>query len=162
MCASRSRWLRPLRNFQLGASQPPLTSQPEILAARTVPGPRRRRPLLRRQNALGQRPRFRQVRRHDRAGNHPTRTNRASHSRASPRRRILPGPPPARRHRLRPHRMPTTPRPPQTALSARFAKIRRQIDSLRAQGLLDLEGNRLRLSPKHLTISSSILAELLT
>ena len=45
---------------------------------------------------------------------------------------------------------------------ARFAKIRRQIDSLRAQRLLDLEGNRLRLSPKHLTISSSILAELLT
>ena len=43
----------------------------------------------------------------------------------------------------------------------RFTTIRRQIDSLRAQSLLDLEGNRLRLSPKHLTISSSILAELL-
>ena len=43
----------------------------------------------------------------------------------------------------------------------RFATIRRQIDSLRAQSLLDLEGSRLRLSPKHLTISSSILAELL-
>jgi oxygen-independent coproporphyrinogen-3 oxidase len=43
----------------------------------------------------------------------------------------------------------------------RFAAIRRQIDSLRAQSLLDLEGSRLRLAPKHLTISSSILAELL-
>jgi oxygen-independent coproporphyrinogen-3 oxidase len=43
----------------------------------------------------------------------------------------------------------------------RFAAIRRQIDPLRAQRLLDLEGTRLRLSPKHLTISSSILAELL-
>src|SRR5246500_466190 len=45
---------------------------------------------------------------------------------------------------------------------ARFAAIHRQIDSLHALSLLDLEGNRLRLSPKHLTISSSILAELLT
>lgn len=44
----------------------------------------------------------------------------------------------------------------------RFAAIRRQIDSLRGQRLLDLQDNRLRLSPKHLTISSSILAELLT
>jgi oxygen-independent coproporphyrinogen-3 oxidase len=44
----------------------------------------------------------------------------------------------------------------------RFATIRRQIDSLHAQSLLDLEGSRLRLAPKHLTISSSILAELLT
>ena len=44
---------------------------------------------------------------------------------------------------------------------ARFVAIRRQIDSLRAQCLLDLEGTRLRFSPKHLTISSSILAELL-
>ena len=44
----------------------------------------------------------------------------------------------------------------------RFAAIHRQIDSLRAARLLDLEGSRLRLSPKHLTISSSILAELLT
>jgi oxygen-independent coproporphyrinogen-3 oxidase len=45
---------------------------------------------------------------------------------------------------------------------ARFAAIHRQIDSLHAQSLLDREGERLRLSPKHLTISSSILAELLT
>ena len=45
---------------------------------------------------------------------------------------------------------------------ARFAAIHRQIDSLHAQSLLDREGQRLRLSPKHLTISSSILAELLT
>jgi oxygen-independent coproporphyrinogen III oxidase len=45
---------------------------------------------------------------------------------------------------------------------ARFAAIQRQVDSLHAQRLLDLEGSRLRLSPKHLTISSSILAELLT
>ena len=45
--------------------------------------------------------------------------------------------------------------------SARLAKIHAQIDSLRAQRLLELEGSRLRLSPKHLTISSSILAELL-
>jgi oxygen-independent coproporphyrinogen-3 oxidase len=44
---------------------------------------------------------------------------------------------------------------------ARLIAIRSQIDSLRAQRLLDLEGTRLRLSPKHLTISSSILAELL-
>ena len=46
--------------------------------------------------------------------------------------------------------------------SARLAKIRAQIDCLRAQRLTDLEGSRLRLSPAHLTISSSILAELLT
>jgi oxygen-independent coproporphyrinogen-3 oxidase len=45
---------------------------------------------------------------------------------------------------------------------ARFAAIHRQVDSLHAQNLLDREGERLRLSPKHLTISSSILAELLT
>jgi oxygen-independent coproporphyrinogen-3 oxidase len=44
----------------------------------------------------------------------------------------------------------------------RFVAIRRQIESLHALSLLDLEGSRLRLSPKHLTISSSILAELLT
>jgi oxygen-independent coproporphyrinogen III oxidase len=44
---------------------------------------------------------------------------------------------------------------------ARLAAIRRQIDSLRAQRLLDLEGSRLRLSARHLTISSSVLAELL-
>ena len=44
---------------------------------------------------------------------------------------------------------------------ARFAAIRHQIDSLQAERLLDLQDNRLRLSPKHLTISSSILAELL-
>jgi oxygen-independent coproporphyrinogen-3 oxidase len=44
---------------------------------------------------------------------------------------------------------------------ARLTAIRSQIDSLRAQRLLDLEGTRLRLSPEHLTISSSILAELL-
>ena len=43
----------------------------------------------------------------------------------------------------------------------RFATIRRQIDSLHAQRLLDLEGTRLRLAPNRLTISSSILAELL-
>jgi oxygen-independent coproporphyrinogen-3 oxidase len=46
--------------------------------------------------------------------------------------------------------------------SERFATIRRQIDSLRTQRLLDLEGNRLRLSQKNLTITNSILAELLT
>jgi len=46
--------------------------------------------------------------------------------------------------------------------SARFAKIRAQVDSLRAQRLLKLEGNCLRLAPDRLTISSSILAELLT
>jgi oxygen-independent coproporphyrinogen-3 oxidase len=45
---------------------------------------------------------------------------------------------------------------------ARFAAIHRQVNSLHAQNLLDREGERLRLSPKHLTISSSILAELLT
>jgi oxygen-independent coproporphyrinogen-3 oxidase len=44
----------------------------------------------------------------------------------------------------------------------RFAAIHRQVDLLHAQSLLDREGERLRLSPKHLTISSSILAELLT
>src|SRR6201987_4263338 len=49
-----------------------------------------------------------------------------------------------------------------TGARARFAAIPRQIDSLHAQSLLDREGERLRLSPKHLTISSSILAELLT
>jgi oxygen-independent coproporphyrinogen III oxidase len=44
---------------------------------------------------------------------------------------------------------------------ARFAAIHRQVDSLHAQNLLDREGERLRLSPKHLTISNSILAEIL-
>jgi oxygen-independent coproporphyrinogen-3 oxidase len=45
---------------------------------------------------------------------------------------------------------------------ARFAAIQRQVESLHGQSLLDREGERLRLSPKHLTISNSILAELLT
>jgi oxygen-independent coproporphyrinogen-3 oxidase len=45
---------------------------------------------------------------------------------------------------------------------ARFAAIRRQIESLRAQGLLELQGSHLRLAPNSLTVSSSILAELLT
>jgi len=44
---------------------------------------------------------------------------------------------------------------------ARFAAIRKQIDSLRAQRLLILDSGRLRLAPDRLTISSSILAELL-
>ncbi|MGA9792324.1 MAG: hypothetical protein WBQ43_16650, partial [Terriglobales bacterium] len=52
--------------------------------------------------------------------------------------------------------------PNSNGVGTRFTAIRRQIDSLRAQRLLDLEGNRLRLSPKYLTVSSSILAELLT
>jgi oxygen-independent coproporphyrinogen III oxidase len=46
--------------------------------------------------------------------------------------------------------------------TSRFAAIRRQIDSLCSQNLLNLDGTRLRLAPNHLTISSSILAELLT
>ena len=46
--------------------------------------------------------------------------------------------------------------------SARLAKIHAQIDSLRAQRLLIFQAGRLRLAPDHLTISSSILAELLT
>jgi oxygen-independent coproporphyrinogen III oxidase len=45
--------------------------------------------------------------------------------------------------------------------TSRFAAIRRQIDSLCSQNLLNLDGTRLRLAPNHLTISSSILAELL-
>ena len=45
--------------------------------------------------------------------------------------------------------------------SARFALIRRQVDLLSAQGLVNLENNRLRLAPNLLTISSSVLAELL-
>jgi oxygen-independent coproporphyrinogen-3 oxidase len=45
--------------------------------------------------------------------------------------------------------------------SARFAAIRREIDSLCAQSLLKLEAGRLSLSPNHLTISNSVLAELL-
>jgi oxygen-independent coproporphyrinogen-3 oxidase len=45
--------------------------------------------------------------------------------------------------------------------SARFIKIREQIDSLCAQRLLTLDSGRLRLAPDRLTISSSILAELL-
>src|ERR1700756_1580334 len=46
--------------------------------------------------------------------------------------------------------------------TSRFAAIRRQIDSLCSQNLLNLDGTSLRLAPNHLTISSSILAELLT
>ncbi|MGH9747702.1 MAG: radical SAM family heme chaperone HemW [Candidatus Acidiferrales bacterium] len=45
--------------------------------------------------------------------------------------------------------------------SIRLATIRTQIESLRTQGLVALDGDRLRLSPNHLTISSSVLAELL-
>jgi oxygen-independent coproporphyrinogen-3 oxidase len=46
--------------------------------------------------------------------------------------------------------------------SARLTKIRAQIDSLCAQGLLRRESGRLRLASDRLTISSSILSELLT
>ena len=46
--------------------------------------------------------------------------------------------------------------------SARYAAIRNAIESLCAQGLLKLEANRLSLTPGHLTVSSSVLAELLT
>ena len=102
--ASRDSRLRSLRDIQLGAPRPPLAPQSQVLAARTLLGLRRRRALLRRKNALGQRPRLREVCRHDRAGNHPTRANRASHTGASPRRRILPRPTPARRHRPGPYR----------------------------------------------------------
>ena len=45
---------------------------------------------------------------------------------------------------------------------ARLAKIHAQIDSLRAQRLLIFQAGRLRVAPDHLTISNSILAELLT
>jgi oxygen-independent coproporphyrinogen-3 oxidase len=45
--------------------------------------------------------------------------------------------------------------------TSRFAAIRRQADLLCSQKLLNLEGNRLILAPNQLTISSSILAELL-
>ncbi len=45
--------------------------------------------------------------------------------------------------------------------SARFAALRREIDSLCAQDFLKLQANRLRLNPNHLTISNSVLAELL-
>jgi oxygen-independent coproporphyrinogen-3 oxidase len=44
---------------------------------------------------------------------------------------------------------------------ARLAKIREQVDSLRAQRLLIFEAGRLRVAPDRLTISNSILAELL-
>jgi oxygen-independent coproporphyrinogen-3 oxidase len=44
---------------------------------------------------------------------------------------------------------------------SRFAAIRRQVDALCSQSLLSLEGDHLRLAPSHLTISNSILAELL-
>ena len=46
--------------------------------------------------------------------------------------------------------------------SARLAQIRAQVDSLCAQGLLQRESGRLHLASDRLTISSSILAELLT
>jgi oxygen-independent coproporphyrinogen-3 oxidase len=46
--------------------------------------------------------------------------------------------------------------------SARYAAIRRGIDCLCAQGLLKFETGRLQLAPDHLTISNSVLAELLT
>jgi oxygen-independent coproporphyrinogen-3 oxidase len=45
--------------------------------------------------------------------------------------------------------------------SARLTKIREQVDSLRAQRLLIFEAGRLRVAPNRLTISNSILAELL-
>jgi oxygen-independent coproporphyrinogen-3 oxidase len=45
--------------------------------------------------------------------------------------------------------------------SARLTKIREQVDSLRAQRLLIFEAGRLRVAPDRLTISNSILAELL-
>jgi oxygen-independent coproporphyrinogen III oxidase len=46
--------------------------------------------------------------------------------------------------------------------SARLAKIRAQIDSLCAQGLLQRESGRLHLASDRLTVSSSVLSELLT
>ncbi len=46
--------------------------------------------------------------------------------------------------------------------SARLAQIRAQVDSLCAQGLLQRESGRLHLASDRLTISTSILAELLT
>jgi oxygen-independent coproporphyrinogen-3 oxidase len=44
---------------------------------------------------------------------------------------------------------------------ARLAAIRQQIDALRSQGLVHLGATRLRLNSNRLTVSSSILAELL-
>jgi oxygen-independent coproporphyrinogen-3 oxidase len=44
---------------------------------------------------------------------------------------------------------------------ARLAAIRQQIDALRAQGFVHLDATRLRLNSNRLTVSSSILAELL-
>jgi oxygen-independent coproporphyrinogen-3 oxidase len=46
--------------------------------------------------------------------------------------------------------------------SARYAAIRKAIETLSAEGLMKLEANQLSLSPNHLTVSSSVLAELLT
>jgi oxygen-independent coproporphyrinogen-3 oxidase len=45
--------------------------------------------------------------------------------------------------------------------TARYAAIRNKIETLSSQGLLNLEHGRLTLGPNHLTISSSVLAELL-
>ena len=52
-------------------------SQSKILATRCLPRPRGRRAFLRRRNALGQRPRFRSIRRLNRAGSFAARANRA-------------------------------------------------------------------------------------
>jgi oxygen-independent coproporphyrinogen-3 oxidase len=48
------------------------------------------------------------------------------------------------------------------ATTARYTAIRNSIETLRAQGFLKLEAKRLSLGPARLTVSSSVLAELLT
>ena len=91
----------------------------------------------------------------------PARANRASHARASPRRRIVPRPSPTRRNRSCANRTPlrrerqrhqralsANPSASRFALRARFAAARVSADSIFASD--------------RLTISSSILAELLT
>jgi oxygen-independent coproporphyrinogen-3 oxidase len=45
--------------------------------------------------------------------------------------------------------------------SARVASVRASVEKLRAQGLVETEGTRLRLAPGRLTVSNEVFVELL-
>jgi coproporphyrinogen III oxidase-like Fe-S oxidoreductase len=47
------------------------------------------------------------------------------------------------------------------ALAGRFADTRRRIDDLRANGLVEFDGARLRLAPDCIAISNEVFVELL-
>jgi coproporphyrinogen III oxidase-like Fe-S oxidoreductase len=46
-------------------------------------------------------------------------------------------------------------------LSGRIGELRGRLTNLQSQGLIELDGTRLRLSPKRLSVSNEVLVELL-